>query len=211
MSLNTLLEPRSLSASTSAAATSQSRCETRQRRPFHHPGRTAVTDWTGCASASHSSAAGSTPSHTRRRVRGVCATPRSRDDLTNVVLADDQDLVRSGLRVLLEARGITVLAEAARPLGGGADAQPPPRRACHGHPHAGHGRDRGDPGSRGAGTDRARPHPHHLRPRRIRVPGASRRRCRIHAQSQSHRPPDRRNRGGKSRRDATRTDPAPNA
>lgn len=33
--------------------------------------------------------------------------------MTSVVLADDQDLVRSGLRALLEARGIEVLAEAA--------------------------------------------------------------------------------------------------
>ena len=32
--------------------------------------------------------------------------------MTSVVLADDQDLVRSGLRALLEARGIEVLAEA---------------------------------------------------------------------------------------------------
>jgi DNA-binding NarL/FixJ family response regulator len=32
--------------------------------------------------------------------------------MTSVVLADDQDLVRSGLRVLLEARGVEVLAEA---------------------------------------------------------------------------------------------------
>ncbi len=33
--------------------------------------------------------------------------------MTTVVLADDQELVRSGLRALLEARGIEVLAEAA--------------------------------------------------------------------------------------------------
>jgi len=33
--------------------------------------------------------------------------------MTGIVIADDQDLVRSGLRVLLEARGIEVLAEAA--------------------------------------------------------------------------------------------------
>lgn len=33
--------------------------------------------------------------------------------MTSVVVADDQDLVRSGLRALLEARGIEVLAEAA--------------------------------------------------------------------------------------------------
>ena len=32
--------------------------------------------------------------------------------MTTVVLADDQDLVRSGLRALLEARGFTILAEA---------------------------------------------------------------------------------------------------
>jgi DNA-binding NarL/FixJ family response regulator len=32
--------------------------------------------------------------------------------VTSVVLADDQELVRTGLRALLEARGITVLAEA---------------------------------------------------------------------------------------------------
>ena len=33
--------------------------------------------------------------------------------MTSVVVADDQDLVRSGLRMVLEARGISVLAEAA--------------------------------------------------------------------------------------------------
>ena len=33
--------------------------------------------------------------------------------MTSVVIADDQDLVRSGLRALLDARGIEVLAEAA--------------------------------------------------------------------------------------------------
>ena len=32
--------------------------------------------------------------------------------MTSVILADDQELVRSGLRVLLEARGVEVLAEA---------------------------------------------------------------------------------------------------
>jgi len=32
--------------------------------------------------------------------------------MTSVVLADDQELVRNGLRLLLEARGVTVLAEA---------------------------------------------------------------------------------------------------
>ena len=32
--------------------------------------------------------------------------------MTSVVLADDQELVRSGLRSLLEARGIDVLGEA---------------------------------------------------------------------------------------------------
>ncbi len=33
--------------------------------------------------------------------------------MTSVVIADDQDLVRSGLRMVLEARGIEVLGEAA--------------------------------------------------------------------------------------------------
>ena len=33
--------------------------------------------------------------------------------MTSVVIADDQDLVRSGLRMVLEARGLTVLGEAA--------------------------------------------------------------------------------------------------
>jgi DNA-binding NarL/FixJ family response regulator len=33
--------------------------------------------------------------------------------MTRVVIADDQELVRSGLRALLEARGIDVAAEAA--------------------------------------------------------------------------------------------------
>ena len=33
--------------------------------------------------------------------------------MTSVVIADDQDLIRSGLRMVLEARGIEVLGEAA--------------------------------------------------------------------------------------------------
>ena len=32
--------------------------------------------------------------------------------MTSVVLADDQDLLRAGLRALLQARGVNVLAEA---------------------------------------------------------------------------------------------------
>ena len=33
--------------------------------------------------------------------------------MTSVVIADDQDLIRSGLRMVLEARGIDVIGEAA--------------------------------------------------------------------------------------------------
>jgi DNA-binding NarL/FixJ family response regulator len=46
--------------------------------------------------------------------------------VTSVVIADDQDLVRSGLRLLLEARGVTVLAEA----GDGRQAVQAVRHTC---------------------------------------------------------------------------------
>ena len=65
--------------------------------------------------------------------------------MTSVVLADDQELVRSGLRALLEARGVEVLAEAENGRAAvEATRIAPTGRARDGHPDAGHGRHRRD-------------------------------------------------------------------
>ena len=88
--------------------------------------------------------------------------------MTSVLIADDQALVRVGLRKILEAEpDIEVVGEA----GDGEDAvadgpASAARPRADGHPHARAGRDRGDQADRRARTRDARPDPDHLRPRR---------------------------------------------
>jgi DNA-directed RNA polymerase specialized sigma24 family protein len=58
------------------------------------------------------------------------------------------------------------------------------RRGAAGDPDAGHGRDRGDPADRGGLPD-AGGHPHHVRPRRVRLRRAAGRRLGVPAQGRS--------------------------
>ena len=84
-----------------------------------------------------------------------------------VILADDQPLVRAGLRMLIEQTpGIDVAGEA----GTGADAVQlvegrRPRCGGDGHPHAGHGRHRGNPADHRRRCALSRARAHHVRRR----------------------------------------------
>ena len=66
--------------------------------------------------------------------------------MISVLLVDDQDLVRIGLRTLFEATdGFTVAGEAADGLAAVEGRRDRARRRPHGHPDAGHRRSRGHP------------------------------------------------------------------
>jgi DNA-binding NarL/FixJ family response regulator len=106
-----------------------------------------------------------------------------------VLIADDEALVRGGLRMNLEA-DIAIAAEAddgaRRPR---ARSAQPSRCRAHGHSDAHAGRTRGHlaaPRHRSARAARA--HPHHVRPRRVRLRGPARGRERLPPQE---RPPTR--------------------
>ena len=75
----------------------------------------------------------------RRRLPGARRTPRAGTVVIRILLADDQALIRSGIRSLLEAEDdIEVVAEASRrAAGGGAGRRAPPGHRAHGHPDAG--------------------------------------------------------------------------
>ena len=133
----------------------------------------------------------------RRRLRRARPPRRSReggDAVTTVVLADDQEMIRVGLRVMLEARGIDVVAEAAD--GREAIAQVPPStgptwsswtsgcRCSTASPPPAQIVAAGLPDP-GAGAD-------DVRPRRPGLPGAARRRGRLPAQEHAGRPARRR-------------------
>ena len=70
-----------------------------------------------------------------------------------VLIADDQELVRTGFRLILTARGIDVVGEAADGIEAVAEAATAPRRRADGHPDAPPRRPRGHPARPG-------PHPH---------------------------------------------------
>ena len=121
------------------------------------------------------------------------STTEGRCRVIRVLLADDQALVRAGSgRCWTPRRGSrwsarppTARRRCAWP---GAAA----RRGADGHPHARHGRPGGDQGHRrrrapGRGPDR---HPHHLRPRRVRVRGPARRGQRLPGQEHRAGRPD---------------------
>ena len=86
--------------------------------PRHQPDRTSARPpWglaSGCAAlAERVSLLGGTLTHgERRRTLRARRDPAGGAGMTSVVIADDQDLVRSGLRMVLEARGVEVLGEA---------------------------------------------------------------------------------------------------
>ena len=93
--------------------------------------------------------------------------------MTSVLVVDDQELVRAGLRVILETNGIDVVGEAAD----GAEAvswlRAAPGRRADGRADARAGRHRGDPrGSRRRARRAARARADDVRPRRVRVRGA---------------------------------------
>ena len=130
-----------------------------------------------------------------------------------VLIADDQELVRTGFRVILEAEGdIEVVAEAEN--GHEAVRQAAlveARGRAHGHPDAGArrpGRDRADPAPAGPADDRGA---HDVRPERVRLPRPPRRRRRFPPQGRTLVPPDRRRSRRRHRRLAHRAvhHPAP--
>ena len=116
-----------------------------------------------------------------------------------LAIVDDQGMVRAGFRSLLagepdfEVVGEAANGEEARRAGHPAAA----RRDADGHPDARARRHRRDPAAgRGAGGDQGAG-AHHLRPRRVRLRGAARRRLRLPAQGRAGRGARRRDPGGR--------------
>ena len=101
-----------------------------------------------------------------------------------VLVADDQSMVRAGFRMLLSGQeDIDVVAEASNGLEAiEKAARFHPGRRPDGHPHARARRARGDPAHPRRGQRRADPGPDDVRPRRVRLRGAARRRERLRAQ-----------------------------
>ena len=120
--------------------------------------------------------------------------------MIRVLLVDDEELVRFGLRTVLEAAGdFTVVGEA----GNGADGVAAARgtaagRRPDGHPHAGDGRADRDQADPRAARSAAGRRPHDLPRRRVRVRGAGRGRRRLPAQG--HPAARDRRRGARGRR-----------
>ena len=104
--------------------------------------------------------------------------------MIRVLIADDQALVRAGFRLILDSQDdIEVVGEAADGPRGGRRW---PRRlrpdvVADGHPDARAGRHGGHPPARVRGPPTS-PRADHLRPRRVRLRGAARRRQRLPAQ-----------------------------
>ena len=151
-----------------------------------------------------------------RRLSGgyvVRAKLRSeRHDVIRVLLADDQALVRGGLRKLVDHEDdMTVVAEAADGRTRSTPRGQPARRRRDGHPHAAARRHRGHPPHRRrARRRRPRAHADDLRARQLRLPGAARGRQRLHAQGRAaggagQRDPRRRGRRGAALAEVTRS------
>ena len=99
------------------------------------------------------------------------------------LLADDQELVRAGFRLILELAGLEVVGEAGDGARGGrAGARAATRRRADGRADAAHGRHRGDAPDRPGRPAHARARAHHVRPRRVRLRRAAGRRERLPAQ-----------------------------
>ena len=116
--------------------------------------------------------------------------------VVRVLIADDQALVRAGFKMILDAEDdLDVVGEASD----GVEAvelarRLEARRRADGHPHAAARRDRGDAARvalDGAAAG-ARADAHHVRPQRVRLRGAARRRERLPAQGRPARAARRR-------------------
>src|SRR6185369_41048 len=120
------------------------------------------------------------------------------------VIADDQAMVRGGLRLILEAAGITVVGEA----DDGRTAIDLVTRlkpdVADGHPDARTGRDRGDPPAGAGPTGGEDPGADDVRGGRVRLRGAAGRRGRVPAEDGLSTPARRRGPGGGRRRGSAR-------
>ena len=112
-------------------------------------GRRPATACRACGSASRCSAA-SCASGRGRTAASACARLRCPGDVIRVLIADDQELVREGLRMMLEAEGdIEVVGRGrGRERGARSRARARPGRRADGHPDAGARRARGDRAAR---------------------------------------------------------------
>ena len=160
-----------------AAATASVRDRLPARHP-RHPGRrrrqghdrTAprcpASGCSGCANGSPPSAVACARNRAARAASPSRPNSRGPNVMIRVLLVDDQPLIRSGFRALLDIEDdIEVVAEAADGRRAGPGPAAPARHRAHRHPDAGHGRHRGDPAHRrGPGPGRgARRHPDQLR------------------------------------------------
>ena len=149
------------------------------KRPTRTTGSSQYACLAGCKERSQ-------PDDSRRRHTGEAGCRAEAINVSVRLIADDQQLIRTGFRMILAADpDIEVVGEAAN----GAEAvtltsRAGPGRAADGHPHARARRHRGHPPDprREPRAEATRPDPHHLRPRRVRLRRAARRRERIPAQ-----------------------------
>ena len=135
----------------------------RRRRPRRRAptaSRAAATAWSGCASGPRSTAArleaGPRPDG-GYRVHAALLALEGAGMTVRVLLVDDEELVRTGLRLILEAEpDLAVVGEAADGASAVAAARRAPAgRRPDGHPDARPRRPRGDPASCSAASDPA--------------------------------------------------------
>ena len=169
--------------STTSRRCSRSRCSTTAREralPGHR--RRARID--GHARARRSARRPPARGQTRGRLRGARDVPAERRHaVIKIVLADDQPLVRGGFRLILEAeddsRSSARQATGRRPSRHAAVAS---GRRADGRPDAPRRRPRSNAPDRQNRGSSPCPDPHDVRPRRLRVRGATGGRERLHAQ-----------------------------
>ena len=153
-------------------------------------------------------------SASRGRLRGPGTAPlRAGGSVSiRVVIADDQPLVRTGLRMILSAEpDIEVVGEATDGrLGDRRVPRPHARRGPHGRADARGRRDRGHPRGHRGRRPAAGAGAHHIRPRRGGLRRPARRGERVPAQGRTRGAADHRDQGGRRGRFALRAvgDPA---